>query len=199
MNTETKEVVIILGVLITAGLIWIAMYNSIVSKDVAVEGSWGNVQTAYQRRADLIPALVETVKGAADFEHDTLVELTELRTQAISLSSDLSDPTVPRTFKAKILEMEAVAQKTLVIVESYPEIKSNANFLALQDELAGTENRIKYARDEYNGAVKRYKVATKSYPGAFVARVHGFDSEKYDMFSAQFGAEDAPLLDGTFA
>ncbi len=185
---------IIIGVLITVVVIWALMYNSLVSKDIAVEESWGNVQTAYQRRADLLPNLIETVREARDFEHDTLVELTALRAQAQTLKADLSDPTMPNSFKGYILELEAIADKVMLIVEDYPEIKSNENYLALQDELAGTENRIKYARDEYNEAVGGYKKATRSFPTAIVAGMYGFDSERYDMFTAQSGAEDVPSL-----
>lgn len=186
---------VVLGVLVVVALAWAAMYNSLVSRDAAVEEAWGNVQTSYQRRADLLPNLIETVQEAADFEQETLVALTALRTQAISLQSDLSDPAMPGSFKAKILEMEALSSKVMVIVEDYPEIKSNENYLALQDELAGTENRIKYARDEYNGAVKRYRVATLSFPTAIVAGMYGYDSERYEMFTAQPGAEDVPLVE----
>lgn len=186
---------IVLAVLVAVALAWAGMYNSLVSRDVAVEEAWGNVQTAYQRRADLLPNLIETVREARDFEHDTLVELTELRAQAVSLQSDLSDPAMPGSFKAKILEMEALSSKVMVIVEDYPEIKSNENYLALQDELAGTENRIKYARDKYNGAVRRYRVATLSFPAAIIAGMYGYDSGRYEMFTAQPGAEDVPLVE----
>lgn len=181
-------------ILVLFGLSIVGKYNSLVGLDTTVEQKWGNVQTAYQRRADLIPNLVDTVKGYRDFEKETLTEITALRSQAGQTQSSVQSAKTPAELQAASGEMSSVLSRLLVIVEAYPDLKASQNFLALQDELAGTENRIKWERDEYNIVVKNYKQATRTFPGNIIAGMFGFSTDKWAMFEAEAGAEKAPKV-----
>ncbi|TAL51565.1 MAG: LemA family protein [Nanoarchaeota archaeon] len=172
----------------------IGMYNSIVAKDVGVDKAWANVQSTYQRRADLIPNLVDTVKGAKNFEQQTLTQITQLRGEAVSASAKVQAATSADQITSANGEVSSVLSRLLVIVEAYPDIKSTQNFLALQDEIAGTENRINFARDNYNSAVQQYQVAVRIFPGNVVAGVFGFSADKHKPFAADQGAEKAPKV-----
>lgn len=180
---------VIFGVLFFIALITIlslvGSYNNLVDKDVNVENSWAKVQTAYERRADLIPNLVETVKGAVKFEQETQTEVARLR-------SGIANAKTPNELATAGDEMNSFISGIMVNVEAYPDLKANQNFLALQDELAGTENRIKWERDNYNDAVATYKVQTRRFPTNIIARAFGFEEDKWEMFKAEEGAEDAP-------
>jgi len=183
------------GIVLIVGLSIMGMYNKSVTKDVQVENSWANVQTAYQRRADLIPNLVETVKGARDFEQETQTQIAEIRAQAGQIKQAVSSSKTVGDLNAVSTQMDSVLSRLLVIVEAYPNLKSNTNFLGLQDELAGTENRIKWDRDNYNKAVRDYKTYLRKFPTNMFASGWGFDHAKYDLFVADSGAEVAPTID----
>lgn len=172
----------------------IGMYNGIVAKDVAVDKAWANVQSTYQRRADLIPNLVDTVKGAKNFEQQTLTQITQLRGEAVSASAKVQAATSADQITSANGEVSSVLSRLLVIVEAYPDIKSTQNFLALQDEIAGTENRINFARDNYNTAVQQYQVAVRTFPGNIAAGVFGFSADRHKPFAADQGAEKAPKV-----
>lgn len=186
---------IVLGIIGLMLLVTMGMYNGLVSKDVNVENNWGRVQTAYQRRADLIPNLVETVKGAKNFEQGTQTKIAELRSQAGQAKIDVNNAKDVESMQAAGDQMSSVLSRLMVIVEAYPDLKSNQNFLALQDELASTENTIKYERDEYNNAVRDYKVSVRSFPTSIMANMFGFSQEKWKMFAAEAGAQNAPKVD----
>lgn len=181
-------VLIIIAAVVVIGIFWVmGSYNSLVQKDLAVENSWSKVETAYQRRFDLIPNLVETVKGVANFEKSTYLGVAEARTQW----------TNAKTVNDKVVagqQFESALARLMVAVEAYPELKANQNFIALQDELAGTENRIKFERDNYNDAVMQYKSAVRSFPTNFIAGMFGFGLDKWKMFESQDGAANAPKV-----
>lgn len=169
-------------------------YNGLVAQDEQTRQYWGNVQTAYQRRADLIPNLVETVKGAKNFEQETLTKIAELRSQAGQAQTKVNTATTPEQLSAANSEMSGVLSRLMVIVEAYPELKSNQNFLALQDELAGSENRVKWERDKYNEEVAKYGIKVRSFPTNVVAGMFGFSYDKWKTFSADPGADKVPQV-----
>jgi LemA protein len=153
------------------------------------------VENVYQRRSDLIPNLVNTVKGAANFEQETLTRVVEARASAsqVKLTPEmLSDPQALQRFDQAQGALGSALSRLLVTVEQYPELKANANYLALQDELAGTENRIAVERRRFTEAVQQYNVAVKRFPMNFVAGMFGFAPKAY--FEARAGAEEAPVV-----
>jgi LemA protein len=160
-------------------------YNQFVTLDEAVKSSWAQVENQLQRRYDLIPNLVETVKGYAKQEQNVLVEVTNARARVGGAA------TVPDKISANN-ELSGALSRLLVVVEQYPDLKSNQNFLRLQDELAGTENRISVERRRYNEAVQVYNVAIRSFPANLLAGMYGFD--KAAFFEAPAGAKAAPQV-----
>jgi LemA protein len=160
-------------------------YNRFVSMDEAVKGSWAQVENQLQRRYDLIPNLVETVKGYAKQEKDVLVEVTNARAKVGGAG------TVPDKINANN-ELSGALSRLLVVVEKYPDLKSNQNFIRLQDELAGTENRIAVERMRYNEAVKGYNVAIRSFPANLLAGMFGF--QKATFFEAPATAKATPQV-----
>mgnify|MGYP000524805075 CR=1 FL=1 len=187
--------IIALGIL---GVIVVGWYVSTNNKLVDMKGQatkqWANVESSYQRRSDLIGNLVKTVQGAADFERETLTAVIEARAKATSTSIDANNITPEQLaeFQQAQTGLSSALSRLLVTVERYPDIKANQNFLELQSQLEGTENRIKVARDKYNKAVSGYNVSVRKMPSAFVAGITGF-SEK-GMFEAEAGAEQAPKV-----
>ncbi len=173
------------GIIVLLILIFIGSYNGLVNADEEVDRTWGNVETAYQRRADLIPNLVETVKGYKIHEEDVLTEITNAR-------SMISQAKTPAELTNGDAALNSALSRLLVVVENYPNLKANENFLSLQDELAGTENRVKVERDNYNGAVKSLNVKIRRFPSNIVAGMFGF--EKKEAFEAEPGAETAPKV-----
>ncbi len=169
-------------------------YNRFVEKDTEVEKSWGNVQSAYQRRADLIPNLVETVKGAADFEQSTLAQVAEARAKATSMQIDPTDltPEKIKEFQAAQGELSSALGRLLMITENYPDLKATQAFTELQSQLEGTENRIKVERDKFNEAVADYNAAIRKFPSNFFAGIFGFDRK--GQFEAEQGAQNAPKV-----
>jgi len=183
----------LIGALVAIGaaflfiLIPIFYYNSIISRDEAIDASWAQVETVLQRRYDLIPNLVNTVKGFAEQEKGVLTEVTALRSQWAKAGSVAE--------KAKAATgLEAALGRLMVISERYPDLKSNQNFLRLQDELAGTENRVSIERRRYNQAVQRYNTTVRKLPGKIVADFAGFE-ERDVYFEAVSDAAAAPVVD----
>ncbi len=177
-------VVVVLLALIV-GLTVMGMYNGVVAKDEACNKAWGNVESTLQRRFDLVPNLVNTVKGYASHEKDILEEVTRLRSQWGEAKTSAEKV-------GAASELEGALSRLMVVVENYPELKANQNFLALQDELAGTENRINVERQRYNESVQTYNTAIRQMPTALVARLAGFVARA--PFEAAQGAETAPTV-----
>lgn len=169
-------------------------YNTMVTKDETVEAQWANVENAYQRRADLIPNLVNTVKGAANFEKETLTQVIEARAKAtsVNISPDNLTPENIQRFQQAQGELSGALSRLLVSVERYPELKANQNFLELQAQLEGTENRISVERRKFNEAVQDYNTTVRSFPNNIMAGMFGF--ERKGHFQADPGADKAPTV-----
>ena len=169
-------------------------YNGLVTQDEQVNQAWANVQSAYQRRADLIPNLVNTVKGAAEFEKETLEAVVNARSKATSVQIDPTNitPTQLEEFSKAQSGLSSALSKLLVTVERYPELKATANFSELQTQLEGTENRIKVERDRFNGAVTSFNTSVRKFPTSLFAGVFGF--QRKAAFEADAGSEVAPQV-----
>src|SRR2546426_1666906 len=192
--------VVLLFVAVFAALAVGGSYNRLVRLQQTVVQSWAQVQNVYQRRADLIPNLVNTVSGAANFEKSTLVEVTNARA---SVGRVRLDPNKAPTDAAQLQEFQAAQgqlsnalSRLLVVVERYPELRANQNFLSLQAQLEGTENRISVERGNFNSAVQNYNVAVRSFPTNLVAGMLGFAPRPF--FTAQTGAERPPPVQFNF-
>jgi LemA protein len=170
-------------------------YNRLVNYQQEVEKQWAQVQNVYQRRADLIPNLVATVSGAANFEKSTLVEITNARASVgkVDMSGALNDPAKFAEFEKAQAGLSGALSRLLVVVERYPELKANSNFLELQAQLEGTENRISVERGRYNDVVQKYNTAIKSFPTMTYAGYFGFKEKPY--FTATAGAEKPPKVE----
>jgi len=171
-------------------------YNSLVQSDEQVQQSWANVEAAYQRRADLIPNLVETVKGAADFEQETLTAVTEARAKATSIQinpEDLENPQQLQQFQQAQSALGQSLGRLLAVSENYPKLQATQAFSDLQAQLEGTENRITVARRDYNNAVRQYNTQVRSFPTVVFAGLMGFEQKA--SFEAEQGAEQAPGVD----
>lgn len=190
MKNSTAIVLIVLALILFFG--GCNAYNGLVDEQQNVDNTWAKVQSAYQRRADLIPNLVNTVKGYADFEKSTLTEVINARSKATSVNIDANNmnPETLKQFQEAQGGLTSALSKLLVTVEKYPDLKANQNFLELQSQLEGTENRIKVARDEFNESVKTYNVKVKKFPNNLFAGIFGFRSRPY--FEAEAGSEKAP-------
>ena len=170
-------------------------YNGMVTKEEAVKTAWSNVETQYQRRADLIPNLVSTVKGYASHEESTLKEVVEARAKATSVNlslEELSAEKLAEYQKAQSAVTSALG-RLIAVSESYPDLKANQNFLELQAQLEGTENRITVARKEFNDATLTYNVAVRKFPANLVAMIFGFEQKPY--FEADAAAAAAPKVE----
>jgi LemA protein len=194
MKKSTLVIVIILAVVVIFGGCGVSKYNKLVQQDEVVKNKWGAVQSQYQRRADLIPNLVSTVKGAANFEKETLTQVMEARAKAtqITVNADDLSPEKLQQFQAAQGQLSSALGRLLAVSESYPELKANQNFLDLQAQLEGTENRITVARNDFNDAVKGYNSAVRTFPGNIVAGIGGFGQKGY--FEADKGSENAPKV-----
>lgn len=191
--------VIIVAVLAFAGYSWVkGFYNTAVQLNENVSESWGNVQTAYQRRNDLIGNLVNTVKGAADFERETLTQVIEARAKATSVQIDPTNITPEQLAEFNQVQggLSGALKSLLVTVERYPDLKANQNFLKLQDELASTENQILTARTRFNEATKPFNNHVKRFPNSILAGIFDFEGKPY--FDAEAGAENAPEVQFDF-
>jgi LemA protein len=183
---------IILGVVVLWG---ISKYNGIVGRDQTVKKTWADVESDYQRRMDLIPNLVNTVKGYANFEQETLIKVTEARASATQIKVDPSNltPEKLQEFQQAQSGVSSAIGRLLVVSENYPELKANQNFLDLQAQLEGTENRISVSRKRFNDAVLDYNSAIKGFPGVLVAMIGGFKEKAF--FESAEGSEKAPTVD----
>lgn len=170
-------------------------YNGLVDKDTQVDKSWANVQTQYQRRADLIPNLVRTVQGAANFEKGTLVAVQEARSKAtgINLSADQLTPENIQKFQAAQDQLSGSLSRLFAVAENYPQLRATQNFSELQAQLEGTENRISVARNDFNGAATEYNRSVRSFPNNIFAGIFGFSRK--GLFEASQAAQSAPTVD----
>ena len=189
-----KGTIIIVAVVAIIAIWAISGYNSLVSMDENVSGQWSNVETQYQRRADLIPNLVNTVKGYAAREKETLEGVIAARSQATQIKVDPTDLTPEKLAEYQKAQgaITSALGKLLAITENYPDLKANQNFLELQAQLEGTENRINVARKNFNDAAKAYNTAIRRFPKNLLAGMFGFDKRAY--FEAAEGAEQAPQV-----
>jgi LemA protein len=192
---KTGLVVLAVVALVVLGAVgwFVSVGNELVAKDQAVQESWAQVQNVYQRRADLIPNLVETVKGFAAQERTVLEEVTRARAAASSMQITpevLNDPAALRRFQEVQSQLGSALSRLLVTVERYPELKSNQNFLALQSQLEGTENRIAVERRRYNETVREYNTAVRRFPASIVASMRGFRERAF--FEATPGSQTPP-------
>ncbi len=189
-------VALVLLVIVLGVVGWgIGVYNGLVRQQVAVDTAWSQVQNVYQRRMDLIPNLVETVKGAANFEKSTFTEVTEARARAsqMNLSPEiLNDPARFRQFQQAQGELSGALSRLLVTVENYPQLTASQNFRELQSQLEGTENRIAVERRRFNETVQSYNTALRVFPGSIVAGLFHFGPKAF--FEAEAGAEKAPKV-----
>ena len=192
MNRTWIIVLVVLGILFLGGC---NTYNGLIGKRNEVDNKWANVQSQYQRRLDLIPNLVKTVKGYADFEKSTLQAVVEARSKAtsINVTADNLDEATIAKINAQMGAVNSSLSRLLAVVENYPDLKANQSFLKLQDELAGTESRIAVARDNFNEVVKVYNNAAQKFPSVIFARLLGFKTKPY--FEAEQGAEKAPKVE----
>jgi len=193
-NNNTKWYLMGAGALLLILLFsFIGTYNGFIGAEENVDQKWANVQSAYQRRADLIPNLVDTVQAAVKFEQETQTQIAAVRSSAAAAQQAMKQAQTPGQVTAASQQVEqAVAgfSGLNINVERYPELKATENFLSLQDELAGTENRIKVERDNYNVAIKNYNVRVRRFPSNFIAGMFGFETK--DAFAADAGSENAP-------
>ncbi len=194
MKKGTIILICIAGALLLIAVFCISKYNGFVDANAEVDKKWANVESVYQRRADLIPNLVATVKGYAEHEESTLQAVTDARTRATSITLDPTTATSEQmeAWMAAQEEVGGALGRLIAVAESYPELKANQNFLQLQAQLEGTENRISVERQNYNDAVKEYNVMVRKFPNNIIASMFGFESRS--MFEAQAGAEVAPVV-----
>lgn len=167
-------------------------YNTLVNQDENVKGKWGEVQTQYQRRADLIPNLVNTVKGAANHEKSTLEAVINARAKAtqVQVSADDLTPENIKAYQEAQGELSQALGRLMVVQEQYPDLKANQNFLSLQDQIEGTENRITVARKNFNDAVQGYNSSIRNFPANITAKIFGFKEKGY--FEADAASQKAP-------
>ena len=193
---SNKKGWIIAGVVILVIALWgISGYNGLVSMDENVNGKWANVETQYQRRSDLIPNLVSTVKGYAKHESQTLEAVMAARSQATQVKIDPSNCTPQQLAQYQKAQGDVTTAlgKLLAITENYPDLKANQNFLELQSQLEGTENRINVARKDFNDSAKKYNTSLRRFPRNIIASMFGFEKRNY--FEAEAGAEKAPKVE----
>ena len=183
-----------IGVVAVVAIFFYATYNGFVNREEGLKSAWSNVETQYQRRADLIPNLVNTVKGYAAHETQTLNEVTEARARATSINLSADDLTPERLaqFQRAQAEVRSALGRLIAVSESYSDLKANQNFLELQAQLEGTENRIAVARKDFNAAAQQYNVSVRRFPANLVARMFGFGQKPY--FESAEGAAAAPQV-----
>ena len=187
---------IVAAVVVLGGFIWVKnVYNQIVVSDEYIQATWAQVENVYQRRADLIPNLVSTVKGYAAHESETLENVVAARAKATQVTVDPSDltPEALARFNEAQDGLSAALGRLLMIQESYPELKANQNFLELQAQLEGTENRIATERMKFNDAVKAFNTGIRRFPDNIIASMFGFEKKAY--FEAKAGADVAPVVE----
>ena len=198
MSKALKTILIIVGIVIVLAAMFVKPYNTMVQKDEEASKAWANVENAYQRRLDLIPNLVKTVQGAADYEKGTLTDVIEARAKATSVQIDpnnLTEEAIAK-FQAAQDQLSSALSRLMVVVERYPELKANQNFLELQAQLEGTENRIAVERGKFNETVNDYNSYIRKFPNNIVAGLFNFDKKGY--FKATEGADKAPDVEFNF-
>jgi LemA protein len=192
MNSKNLGIIgILLGLLLFGGCAC-SRYNGMVGQDENVKKAWNNVQSDYQNRADLIPNLVNTVKGAANFEQQTLTQLMEARAKAtsVNINADNLTPEKIAEYQQAQAAVSSGIGRLLAVVENYPDLKANANFQKLQTQLEETENRIRNSRNQFNTAVQGYNMTVRQFPNNIFAGIFGFKMK--EGFQAEAGAERAP-------
>lgn len=185
----------IIGILVILGIFIVSGINKIPRLDEKVKASWMQVQNQYQRRLDLIPNLVNTVKGYANFEKSTLTDVINARANAtkVTLTPEmLNDPVAVKKYEEAQGALSSTLSRLMVVAERYPELKANQNFLALQSQLEGTENRIAIARKDYIDTVQEYNTTIRTFPGIIWAKIYG--AQIKPSFTADTGAEKAPQV-----
>jgi len=187
-----KTVGIVLGVIALVIFWGVGSRNSMATSDQDVKAKWANVQSAYQRRADLIPNLVKTVQGVANFEKSTLTAVIEARASATQMKLDSKDlsPENLQKYQAAQSSLGGALSRLMVVAENYPQLKATENFSELQAQLEGTENRIKEERDNFNSAVQAYNTLIVTFPNSLIASFSGFAEKGF--FQAEAGSEKAP-------
>lgn len=192
---KNKELIITIVVIVLVALWGILSYNGLVGMDENVSNQWANVETQYQRRSDLIPNLVNTVKGYAKHESQTLEAVMAARSQATQVKIDPSNCTPQQlaAYQKAQGDVTTALGKLLAITENYPDLKANQNFLELQSQLEGTENRINVARKDFNDSAKEYNTSLRRFPRNIIASMFGFEKRNY--FEAEAGAEKAPKVE----
>lgn len=189
-------VIVVLGIIVYS--LTVGFNNTAIEKQEDARLAWANVESSYQRRNDLITNLVNTVQGAADFERGTLTDVIEARSRATQVTVDPTNITPEQLaqFQQAQSGVSSALSRLLVTVERYPDIKANQNFLQLQSQLEGTENRINVARDRYNASVREYNTYIRKFPNSMFAGMFGFD--QMARYEADPGSEDAPEVDFNF-
>ena len=192
---KNKGLIITIVVIVLVALWGISSYNGLVGMDENVSNKWANVETQYQRRSDLIPNLVNTVKGYAKHESQTLEAVMAARPQATQVKIDPSNCTPQQlaAYQKAQGDVTTALGKLLAITENYPDLKANQNFLELQSQLEGTENRINVARKDFNDSAKKYNTSLRRFPRNIIASMFGFEKRNY--FEAEAGAEKAPKVE----
>jgi LemA protein len=187
--------IVLLGIVFIAGMYMMNLNNNLVELDEKASAQWGNVQSAYQRRADLIPNIVNTAKGYAEFEQETLTMVIEARSKATAVTIDPSNitPAQLEQFQEVQGNLSSALARLLAVFERYPDLKANENFKELINELERTENRINVERNRYNEQLLPYNTKLKRFPASMFAGILGFDARPY--FEAQEGSEQAPVVE----
>jgi LemA protein len=200
MGTATKILIAIVALAVIGGLMAVSSYNGLVGLQQATDAQWAQVQNVYQRRADLVPNLVSTVAGAANFEKSTLVAVTDARASVgkvqLPAGTAPTDPAQLAAFQQAQGQLGSALSRLLVVSERYPDLKATANFRDLQSQLEGTENRIAVERGRFNDVVQSYDTAIRRFPAVFFAGVLGFSARPY--FSATAGSDVAPKVQFDF-
>ncbi|MDU3250942.1 MAG: LemA family protein [Haemophilus parainfluenzae] len=189
-----KKWIILIIIAVAVGLGLMSSYNGLVKAETEIDSVWANVESSYQRRADLIPNLVNTVKGQANFEQQTLTNVIEARAKATQTKIDLSNLTEEKLneFQQNQNQVGSALSRLLVTVEQYPQLKANEGFMNLQAQLEGTENRINVARNKFNEAARIYNEKVRQFPTKLAAMIFGFKAKPY--FKSAAGAENAPTV-----
>ncbi len=194
-GTRNITLLAIVGLVLILGVWGCSGYNGLVKQDEKVKNTWNNVNSEYQKRSDLVGNLVNTVKGAAKFEQETLTKLVEARAKAtsINLTADQLTPENMAKFQQAQTQMSGALSRLLVVVENYPDLKANQNFLQLQGSLEGIENDVRNSRKNFNDAVNTYNTKVRSFPMNMLSGMFGF--HKKEGFKADEGAEKAPKVE----
>ncbi|MFO7656397.1 MAG: LemA family protein [Bacteroidales bacterium] len=200
MNSKTRNIIIIVAIVVFLGIVFFRFFVGTYDKAVAFEedviAKWANVESSYQRRSDLIPNLVNTVKGYAEHEQETFTQVIEARSKATQVTVDPKniDAAAIQKFQAAQDGISSALSRLLVVVERYPDLKANQNFLELQAQLEGTENRINVARNDYNASVQKFNTHIRGLLRKFALNVTGGEFQRKEPFKSQLGAETAPTV-----